>query len=122
MSKNHILIVEDDRDTKKLISLLLTDKYNISAVRDYIGAMRIVKEATIDLILLDLALKGKRDGLELVRTLRESPQLREIPVIAVTAHALHSDWVKASQAGCYDFIPRPFTRDVLTEKFEQYLN
>lgn len=73
-----------------------------------------------DLILMDISLPIM-DGCEVTRRLKADPRTRDIPIIALTAHALVSDRVKAFNAGCdeYDTKPVDFVR--LNEKIENFL-
>jgi len=59
-----------------------------------------------DLILMDIQLPGM-DGLQVARSLRDDPETRGIPVVALTAHAMKGDEARAREAGCVGYIPKP---------------
>jgi two-component system cell cycle response regulator DivK len=60
-------------------------------------------------------------GYEATRAVKADPTLRHIPIIAVTSYALSGDQHKAYEAGCDDYVTKPFRPRLLLEKVEQYL-
>ncbi len=120
IEKLKILVIEDDVNSQRLI------KYQLSVIKDIrmtetVKAAKImIDEAIPDLILLDLSLNDQESGLDLVRYLRKSPKLKEIPTIALTAHAFVSDRQKAITAGCTDYLPKPVKKHILLEKIRKY--
>ena len=113
--KNHILIVEDDIDTQNLMKLMLRDLYDLSFAESFDGAIKILENSPVNLILMDLSLKGTRDGLHLAGALRAKKQFRRLPIIAVTAHALTTDRDNAIKAGCNEYLSKPFKKSLLLE-------
>jgi two-component system cell cycle response regulator DivK len=73
-----------------------------------------------DLILMDIQLPGI-DGYETTRRIKANPALRAIPIIAVTSYALSGDDVKAREAGCNDYVTKPFSPRALLGKIREYL-
>ena len=73
-----------------------------------------------DLILMDIQLPDF-DGYEATRRIKANPALSSIPVIAVTSYALSGDDVKAFEAGCDDYVSKPFSPRKLLEKIREYL-
>ncbi len=87
--------------------------------RDGLEAIKIATSKCPDLILMDLSMPVM-DGFEAVRLLREVPEVRDVPIIACTAHDTTSHRVQAVGVGCNDFLPKPidFTRlDYLLRQF-----
>ncbi len=118
--KPNILVVEDDQTTQELIKTILKKYYNISIVTTAQEALEILADKKISIILMDLSIKGGMDGLELTRTIRKSENYSDIPVIAVTAHAFPSDHQKSLEAGCNEYISKPFeSRELLVKVREQ---
>jgi CheY-like chemotaxis protein len=110
-----ILIVEDVEMNRDLLVQLLEDEYLlVQAVNGREGLESAARENP-DLILLDIALP-EMDGWEVVDRLRADPALRQIPVIAVTAHAMTGDEEKAYQHGCCDYITKPVDEEELWAK------
>src|SRR5919107_5209627 len=95
-----ILIVEDNVLNMKLFNdLLEAHGYTVLQAMDGLEALRIVREHRPDLILMDIQLP-EVSGLEITKRLKEDDDLREIPVIAVTAFAMKGDEEKIRRGGC----------------------
>jgi CheY-like chemotaxis protein len=109
-----VLVVEDNALNMKLIrSLLQMGKYRVLEAGDAEMALAVARQSRPDLILMDIQLPGM-DGLAATRALKEDPGLREIPVLALTAHAMAGDEQKALEAGCSGYITKPVnTRNFL---------
>jgi two-component system, OmpR family, response regulator len=111
MTDHHILIVEDDLEIARGTSRFLTQSgYRVSHAPDGRAMDRILKDARIDLVLLDLMLPGE-DGLSICRRLRAS---RNLPIIMLTAMGEAMDRVVGLELGADDYIAKPFsTRELL---------
>ena len=119
--KKRILIVEDQEDNRKVLRDLLTSAgYEpIEAVTGEEG-LTLAETQRPDLILMDIQLPGL-DGYEATRRIKANPALRGIPVIAVTSYALSGDDVKAREAGCDDYVTKPFSPRALLATIREYL-
>jgi two-component system cell cycle response regulator DivK len=101
-----ILLVEDNRLNRKLVSLFLQARgFAVSSVETVGEAERWLEGHRAALVLLDVALPGE-DGLTLVRRLRARESLRT-PVVALTAHAMPGDRERALAAGCDAYLSKP---------------
>lgn len=101
----HILIVDDHRDIRDLISRALAkDGFRVSVASDGRAMRKVLADSRIDLILLDLMLPGE-DGLSLCRTLRTESN---IPIIMLTAKGEEVDRVVGLEVGADDYLPKPF--------------
>jgi CheY-like chemotaxis protein len=116
-----ILVVEDDHNTQILLSYMLRQNYDVHFAATVDEAKQLLENKTVDLILLDLSLKGDEDGLDLTRYLRQSEQWREVPIIAATAHAFTHDRDNCLAAGCNDYLAKPIRREDLLAKIKEYL-
>jgi len=115
-----ILVVEDVDFNRDLLVQLLEDDYEvIEAVNGQEGVEFAGRERP-DLILMDLSLPVM-DGWEATRQLKANDNLRSIPVIALTAHAMKGDEEKALAAGCDDYLVKPLDEDELIAKIQKYL-
>jgi len=103
-----ILLVEDNELNRKLITSRLSDESNyvIGEAEDGKSAVEIAYHHQPDLILMDMSLPVK-DGWEATRELRKFERTKDIPIIALTAHAMECDQVKSMEAGCDEFISKP---------------
>lgn len=115
-----ILVVEDIEFNRELLVQMLEDDYEVLTAEDGAGGIKLAKEKHPDLILMDLSLPVI-DGWEATRRLKADAALKDIPVIAVTAHAMHGDEEKARAAGCDDYIAKPIDEDLLISKLKDFL-
>jgi two-component system OmpR family response regulator len=104
-STPHILIVDDHRELRELVSRALTKEgFRVSAAADGRAMRQVLADTRIDLILLDLMLPGE-DGLSLCRSLRTQSK---IPIIMLTAKGDEVDRVIGLEMGADDYLPKPF--------------
>ncbi len=115
-----ILIVEDTEVNLDLLVQLLEDDYAISTAADGAAGIAQAQAVAPDLILMDLSLPVI-DGWEATRRLKADPALKDIPVIALTAHAMQGDEAKARAAGCDDYLSKPIDEDLLFDKLSRLL-
>ena len=116
-----ILVVEDQEDNRRILRDLLTSVgYEIIEATTGEEGVASAETGHPDLILMDIQLPGI-DGYEATRRVRAHPALRQVPIIAVTSYALSGDDVKAKEAGCTDYVPKPFSPRALLAKVRQYL-
>jgi two-component system cell cycle response regulator DivK len=105
--KHHILVVEDNQPSRELLSdWLELEGFSVVAVENLEGAFAAFHDQPPHAVLLDVQL-GQEDGLSLAKWVREKPQFRNTPVIAVTAHAMVTDHERVMQAGCNACVSKP---------------
>jgi two-component system cell cycle response regulator DivK len=115
-----ILIVEDVEFNQDLLIQLLEDDYELVIASDGAQGVDLAVSEMPDLILMDMSLPVL-DGWEATRTLKSDPDLRHIPVIGLSAHAMNGDRQKALEAGCQDYLTKPLDEDLLMEKLIFFL-
>ena len=115
-----ILIVEDVEFNRDLLTQLLEEEFELIAVTDGQAGIAAAQRERPDLILMDLSLPVI-DGWEAARRLKAHADLRSIPIIALTAHAMHGDEVKARASGCDDFLTKPIDEALLFQMLNRYL-
>jgi two-component system cell cycle response regulator DivK len=115
-----ILIVEDVEFNRDLVVKLLEDDYEILTASDGEEGLRLAERERPDLILMDLSLPVI-DGWEATRRLKANEALKNIPIIALSAHAMMGDEEKARECGCDDYLSKPLDEDLLFEKLGQFL-
>ena len=121
MSKR-ILVVEDQPDNRQIIrDMLAPTDYEITEAEDGQQALEAIAKNRPDLILMDIQLPII-DGYTATRRIKTDPALRSIPIIAVTSYALSGEDKKAREAGCDDYVPKPFSPRQLLAKIRQYLS
>jgi CheY-like chemotaxis protein len=116
-----ILVIEDNMDNMTLIAdvLLSLNHKVIQAMDGEQGVQKAISERP-DLILMDLSLP-RLDGWKATRQIKANPDLRQIPIIALTAHAMIGDRERALEAGCDDYLPKPINLRELANKLEKHL-
>ncbi|MGH2404839.1 MAG: response regulator [bacterium] len=121
MSKR-ILIVEDQEDNRRILRDLLTSAgYELIEAATGEEGVTQAESHQPDLILMDIQLPGL-DGYEATRRIKANPALKGIPIIAVTSYALSGDDAKAREAGCDDYVTKPFSPRELLKKVRGYLD
>jgi two-component system cell cycle response regulator DivK len=116
-----ILVVEDQADNRQIIrDMLSVLDYELTEAENGAEALAAVAKQRPDLILMDIQLPVM-DGYEATRRIKAEAGLKSIPIIAVTSYALSGDEQKARDAGCDDFVPKPYSPRQLLAKIRQYL-
>ena len=113
-----VLIVEDDPDTAKLVSLYLQrDGHKVLCARDGIEGLRLARDARPDLVVLDLMLP-KLNGIGVCRTLRQEST---VPIVMVTARVEEEDRLKGLDLGADDYVTKPFSPRELAARIRAVL-
>ena len=121
MSKETILLVEDERDIQELLKFSLErEDFDVEAVGTGEDAMRYLKTNVPSLLLLDLMLPGI-DGLEVCRRVKAQPETREVPIIMLTAKDSEADIVTGLEMGADDYMTKPFSPRVLVARIHSVL-
>lgn len=117
-----ILLVEDNEMNRDMLSRRLERKgYPVLIAVDGAEGVAMAQAHKPDLILMDMSLPVM-DGWEATRQIRANPDLRAIPIIALTAHAMAGDREQALAAGCDDYETKPIDFPKLLAKIEAFLN
>jgi CheY-like chemotaxis protein len=120
MTKRKILVVDDTDWNRDLLVQLLEDEYHVVQAVDGADGVKKAEENKPDLILMDLGMPVM-DGWEATRRLKANDTLKQIPIIAVTSHAMVGDEIEARKAGCDDYLPKPIDEDLLLQKIKIFL-
>lgn len=116
-----ILYIEDNEDNIYMLSQRLSRKgYDIVVARDGNQGVAMAQNEAPALILMDLSLP-ELDGWEAARQLKASPATQDIPVIALSAHAMSGDRERALAAGCDEYDSKPVNLPRLLRKIEALL-
>jgi two-component system OmpR family response regulator len=109
--KGHVLVVDDDAATRERLADYLTlNDFRVTPAENGKRMMEILKDETVDLVALELTLRGE-DGHQLARRLRETSM---VPIIIVTSRAEEADRVMGLELGADDYVTKPFsTRELL---------
>jgi two-component system cell cycle response regulator DivK len=116
-----ILVVEDQMDNRQILRDLLGNAgYQLVEAENGEEALAAVAKQRPDLILMDIQLPVM-DGYEATRRIRANPDLKSIPIIAVTSYALAGDEAKALAAGCSAYVTKPYSPRHLLAKVREFL-
>jgi two-component system, OmpR family, phosphate regulon response regulator PhoB len=118
-----ILIVDDHERIRELVAVTLVDigDYQIIEANNGEEGVALAKENNPDLILMDVTMPGKYDGLEATRIIKSDPETSNIHVIMLTAKGQVVDKKKGKQAGADGYFVKPFSPTELIRKVESLL-
>jgi two-component system cell cycle response regulator DivK len=119
-----ILIVEDDASIVDVLCNLLEfifGQQDLHVAKDGQDGLRKAHEVDPQLILMDLSLP-KMSGWDVTRCLKSNPRFKEVPILAMTAHAMIGDREKALEAGCNDYYAKPIEVDEFVHFMRPYLS
>ena len=119
MSK--VMLIEDNLLNSRLIVFILKrDGFNITSYDNAEDAISDAETDAPDIILMDIQLPGM-DGLTATRRLKENPVTADIPVVAITAHAMSGDRERILAAGCAGYISKPVDTRELANALREFL-
>ena len=117
-----VLIVEDNELNMKLFNdLLEANSYATVQTRDGNEAVGLARRERPDLILMDIQLPGV-SGLDVIRWIKDEPDLGHIPIVAITAFAMKGDEDKIRQSGCDAYLSKPISVVKFLETIRHYLS
>lgn len=119
-----ILYIEDNAENRMLVRrvLMASDRatFEVSEADDAMQGIAMAEADPPDIILMDLSMPNM-DGLTATRHLRTMPHLNHIPIVALTANAMHSDRERSLSAGCDGYIRKPIDVDKFPEEVLYYV-
>ena len=116
--RSRILIVDDDPDIRRVLTLLLRDSYEISQASDGAAALKLLKaQGDTDLVVLDVMMPGM-DGFETCAKIRA---FSKVPILFLTAKSAEEDLLRAYAGGGDDFLSKPFSPGEFTAKVRSLL-
>lgn len=123
MTDNKILIIDDDnRNIFALRAVLKAKGYHcVSATGGEEGLDLLRRDKSIAVVLMDMMMPGM-DGYQAMAQMEEQPDLKDIPVIAVTAQAMLGDRERCLNAGAVGYVSKPINVDELTKLLTQFIN
>ena len=120
-TRKHILLVDDNEDNQYAMSYFLKEKgFQISFASNGREGVEKAVQLKPSLILMDIMMPGL-DGYQATKILKSKREFVNVPIIAMTAKAMREDQIKVLQAGCDDYIAKPFSLDEIAEKIEKWL-
>lgn len=121
MAATHILVVEDEAAIRDMLAFTLEAAgFEVSLAANAEQAQALLRARLPDLVLLDWMLPG-RSGLELCRRIRRDPELRDLPVVMLTARGEETDRVRGLEDGADDYVTKPFNPRELLARIKAVL-
>ena len=121
MAQKRVLVIEDNPLNMKLFKAILhKEHYSVLEAVDAETGIVIATEQPPDLILMDIQLPGM-DGLKATKVIKSNPELRDIPVVAITGFAMHTDRTRAEEAGCAGYMTKPIRVHEFIQTVARYL-
>lgn len=111
--KPRILITEDDTENQRFLRMFLQKSFVVDLCDSDVTFYEKLSTNKYDVILMDISLKGNKNGLELTRELKANTEYRGIPIVCLTAHAFKKDVENALNAGVDIFLTKPVDNHVL---------
>ena len=117
-----ILVVDDFATMRKVIKNLLrqTGYQNVTEAEDGVVALKELRSQKIDFVISDWNMPNMT-GIELLKAVRADSELSSLPFLMVTAESLKENVLEAVKAGVSNYIVKPFTAEVLSEKIEKII-
>jgi CheY-like chemotaxis protein len=116
-----ILVVEDNLVNQKVVTAVLRKRgFNIELANDGREALRMLEDNEFDVVLMDVQMPVL-DGLETTRLIRQNPRWSNLPIIAMTAHAMNGDRARCLEAGMSGYIAKPMHPADLVDLLHQFL-
>jgi two-component system cell cycle response regulator DivK len=120
-STKRVLLVEDNEDNRTVYRTILEHfGYEVIEARNGEDGVRMARQDSPDLILMDISIP-LIDGWEATRMLKGDPATAEIPIIALTAHALATDRAKAREVGCDGYLAKPCEPRRVVAEVEKFI-
>ncbi len=121
MSKERILVVDDEEDILELVRYnLAREGFQVACAATGEDALKKAGSEGADLILLDLMLPGI-NGLEVAKSLKKNPRTQQVPIVMLTAKGEEADIVAGLEIGADDYVTKPFSPRVLTARVRAVL-
>ncbi|GAQ94232.1 two-component system, chemotaxis family, response regulator CheY [Thermodesulfovibrio aggregans] len=116
-----ILVVDDDKTTRKMISLILKSKgYEVVTAENGLEALQKLGIDKINLILTDMNMPYM-DGIEFTKQVRSNPEIASIPIVMITTEADEDEKKRAFEAGVDDYLVKPTNAEQITESMKKIL-
>lgn len=119
MSKTVLIVEDNELNMKLFVDLLEANGFSTLAARNGADGLRLAREHRPDLILMDIQLP-EVSGLEITRQIKADPELKDIPVIAVTAFAMKGDEERIREGGAEAYVSKPISIGPFVELVKRY--
>lgn len=107
--KKKILVVDDQADIRRLVRMVMGNRYEIMEAEEGVTALSLVRGHHPDLVVLDVMMPGEMDGYQVLEAIKNDPLLNDIRVIMLTACGQKQDYEMGKNFGADDYFIKPFS-------------
>ena len=118
--KRKILLIEDNYDTQLIFKIYVRELYDLDVAETAEDGIELLKQNNYDLLILDINLPGKLDGSAVLNQLRNEMNMKDFPVLVVTAYATKGDKEKYLKEGANDYLPKPVLKDDFMDRIRYF--
>lgn len=119
--KKRILIIEDNIESQLILKVYLRELFSVDIAEDAESGLVFLRNNTYNLLLLDINLPGKLNGEDVLKEIRTDEELKNLPVIVITAYALKGDKERFLSQGANDYLSKPVEKQILRDTVAKYL-
>ena len=116
-----MLVVEDDKENRKYLELILHKAYNVDFCESSDKFLYVLSQRHYDVIIMDITLDGNKNGLTLTKEQKNSSKYKNIPVLGLSAHVFSKDRAKAQEAGMDVYLTKPIDYNKLINTLEKLI-
>lgn len=120
IAKNSVLVIDDEKTNLMILSRMLAPNYTVYLTKNGTSAIEMINKCMPDLILLDVIMPDI-SGFDVLKMIKESPAIQNIPVIFITGLESAEDEKKGLGLGAVDFIHKPFSEEKVMSKVQAHL-
>jgi DNA-binding response OmpR family regulator len=120
-AKPKLLVVEDDVEISRFIQKFMKNHFDIWDCYSSDTFYERLKQNQYDIIIMDIALSGEKDGLQLTKELRQMDDYKDTPIIAMSAHVFEKDKINAFNAGVDHFLAKPVSNSELRDTLLRFM-
>jgi CheY-like chemotaxis protein len=120
-SKPKILVTEDDIENQKFLQLVLRKNFEIDICDSEQSFFQLLSKKSYDAIIMDISLKGGKNGVEIIKELKKKSAFKNIPVVCLSAHVFGQDRIKAKEAGVDAYLTKPVENLLLIKTLQKLI-
>lgn len=118
---NKILLVDDHSDIRRLIRITLGKAFEVIEAEDGVTGLELARQQKPDLVVLDIMMSGQLDGLQVLDAIKADPELKNVPVVMVTARDQAKDYEAGMSRGADAYFVKPFSPLQLVSRIRELL-
>jgi len=121
-SKPKLLITDDEIENQKLLQLVLRNSFEVDICDSEKCFYNRLSQKEYDAVLIDVTLKGEKNGFDIIKDLRKKSQYKNLPVVCLSANVFGEDRIKAREAGIDVYLTKPVDNKLLINTLNKLIN